>query len=1167
MSDENLSARRQSIRFSRVLRLNWVVAIGASASVGLGVYLLLPQVMQLYTEKLAWQPYLMMAVLALPIVLTYAERAAVIPGSAGAYDFLRPGEFLWQAYLMGWIIVGGYICLIAALGWGVANYLDNFLQQFFNFSMDVRWIATGVIILVFLNSLVGMSIFWRTRSIIIYLSIAFLAIIFIRAFFISNPVTFPGAVVSRSHSPFYVTTLLLSGLWGLNFVLAVRDEVQRPTRAILPAMILILVLGAGLGILGALDFGRGLGTSQNAVFSTAVLSNKLVISGVYVALYIAFGLCINLLALNRALSSCLRVMDALSRDGFLPEKLPGAGRRVDFLPLLVVSLFSILLLWSAPVLTIVGLASLGLLWSTALMHAPDLLRSSPKLPENRTPRLPFHPLFPGLTVFISVLMPFSLQVETWWYLLAWAVLGVLYYLIYARQRSLAVHRQDVIVGELAEDQQEAQKYRVMVGVANPDTASALIQTGAQFARARDASLWVLRVLTLRDQVPAYLKQQVAQEEWRSLAEMVEAAGIQDVSVTPLVRLASNPAEGILAAINEERIDLLLVGWGSRQPTDDLRTDPVLSALIRYGACEVAILRGELPEHVKRVVVPSAGGPYAPTALLLGEDLIKHEAGEVALVHVVTSSLSPPREQEVMDELKQVQSSAKVGDRVKPQILESRSILSGILKKSEKADLLLVGASKGGLPERAYFGGLAVEVAKASQVPIVLVRGRETWHYPRLRYFLETLFDPFPTLTAQRRSEVIQSMREAAVPSFDYFILIVLSAVIASMGLLQNSAAVIIGAMLVAPLMSPILAVAMSMVLPDLRTLWTAAEATIKGVTLAIVVSIVMALISPLRDPTTEILARTQPNLLDLIVALASGAAAGYAIARKEVAAALPGVAIAAALVPPLGVVGYGIGTSQLNIASGALLLFITNLVAIIFAAALIFLGMGFSSMKANRGELIRGLQVTTILLVLVLALLGYTTIVTVRQLNREQRVKALFTESMVAKQLQVDSLEVTPKGAGFILNAKVISFEQDQLTFDDVKNLEQELSSDIGGPIAVYATVLSASRVELNHGVLSQETMLAQAFRQDVEARSARVVDLNVTKTDAGYKLEAALVLVDNSQLDAKIVDEIQARLSQLAGAEVAVQAVFLSGNAVEAGGVASPTPTPVVTPEPTTIP
>ena len=228
---------------------------------------------------------------------------------------------------------------------------------------------------------------------------------------------------------------------------------------------------------------------------------------------------------------------------------------------------------------------------------------------------------------------------------------------------------------------------------------------------------------------------------------------------------------------------------------------------------------------------------------------------------------------------------------------------------------------------------------------------------------------------------------AAVPNIDFFVLIVLSSTIATLGLLQNSAAVIIGAMLVAPLMSPILAIAMGMVLGEFRVLRTAFEATLKGVLLAIFVAMIMTFISPIEADTLEIVVRTTPNVLDLVIALASGAAAGYAISRQELSAALPGVAIAAALVPPLGVVGYGIATSQLQIASGALLLFTTNLIAIVFAASLIFLALGFHPTHAGVGGLVRGLQITSLFLVIILLVLGTTTFVTTRNLSRQQQIE------------------------------------------------------------------------------------------------------------------------------------------------------------------------------------
>lgn len=1157
MLDNVVSRRKNAVRFSRVLRLSWVVAIGASASVGLGVYTLLEQVVNLSPLDSAWQPYLVMMVLATPILLTYAERAGVIPGSAGAYDLVRAGESLWLVYATGWILIGGYASLIAILGWSAAYHIGTFLQQFFDLALDIRWLASGVLVLVFLNNLRTRTVFWKSGVTFIFLSITFLLVIFLWAFFLPEPGTRNVPFVSRPESSFYIAALLVSSLWGLSFIISLRDEIQRPTRTILPAMILTLALGVGLGVLGALDFGHSLEATRSATISLSELTVELVLSGVTTVLYIAFGLGINLFALNRGFANGRRVLNALSRDGFLPDRLPVIGRSgTAVLPFLFITLVSILLGWLVPLLTIVSLASLTFLWTAALVHIPDLFRSAPSLPGKRSPRLPFHPLFPGLTVAIGLLVPFYLKAVVWWYVLGWVTLGTLYFLFYARRRGLAVHRQEVLVGELEVVEHQKFRYRVMVGLANPETATALIRAGANFARARDGSLRVLRVLTLADQVPDHLKQHAAQEEWRSLANLVEQVGVQGVTVVPLVRLASTPAEGILAAVSEEQVDLLLLGWGGELPSDDLRIDPVLTVIVRHAPCEVAILRGGLPQTIKRVAVPSGGGPYAPTALRLGEDLIEQDQGQVSLVHVVTGAMTPELETGFMANLQNMQSLARSRERIRPQVVQSGSVRDGILEEAGNADLLMIGASKGGLPERPYFGGLAVEVARESPSPTILVRGREKWRYPRLRYFLETLFDPFPTLTARRQASVIQGMIQAAVPSFDYFILIVLSSIIASMGLLQDSAAVIIGAMLVAPLMSPILAVAMSMVIADLRTLWTAAEATIKGVVLTIVVAIVMVLLSPLTEPTNQIMIRTEPNLLDLTVALASGAAAGYAVARKQLAAALPGVAIAAALVPPLVVVGYGIGASQMDIASGALLLFITNLVAIVFAAAIIFLTLGFHPTKPDRSELVRGLQITALTLLLVFAVLGYTTVLTVRQLSREQRLRTLFNQAVVSEFTQIESLEIVPDGKGFILSAKIINFEENQLTFEEITELEEALSQAAGGPIRIQATMVEASMMDLALSDWGRQLLLGRVFREKIEAYSARLVDLDVD-FEGSYRIEAAVIVFEDSELDGEVLGDIQEELSVLVGAPVTIRATLLGGQQVELEALAPVTPIP----------
>jgi len=183
----------------------------------------------------------------------------------------------------------------------------------------------------------------------------------------------------------------------------------------------------------------------------------------------------------------------------------------------------------------------------------------------------------------------------------------------------------------------------------------------------------------------------------------------------------------------------------------------------------------------------------------------------------------------------------------------------------------------------------------------------------------------------------------------YFVLMLLSATIAGLGLTNNSAAVVIGAMLVAPLMTPILATAAAIVQGWWRRAGESLAIVGAGALVAIGVGLAISLIAPtLRTGLPlpgELLARTGPNLVDLGIAIAAGAAGGFVAVRSEASGALPGVGIAVALVPPLATVGITLGLGDWDLALGALLLFATNLVAIVLAAGLVFIGAGFAAYR------------------------------------------------------------------------------------------------------------------------------------------------------------------------------------------------------------------------------
>ena len=170
----------------------------------------------------------------------------------------------------------------------------------------------------------------------------------------------------------------------------------------------------------------------------------------------------------------------------------------------------------------------------------------------------------------------------------------------------------------------------------------------------------------------------------------------------------------------------------------------------------------------------------------------------------------------------------------------------------------------------------------------------------------------------------------------FFILMVLSAGIAGFGLANDSAAVVIGAMLVAPLMTPILATSAAIVQGWLERTATSLAIVVVGSLVAIGVGLIVAWLTARLSTGAplpgELLARTSPNLGDLAIAVLAGVAGAFVSVRSEASSALPGVGIAVALVPPLATIGMTIGLGQIDLAIGATLLYLTNLVGIILAA-------------------------------------------------------------------------------------------------------------------------------------------------------------------------------------------------------------------------------------------
>lgn len=210
--------------------------------------------------------------------------------------------------------------------------------------------------------------------------------------------------------------------------------------------------------------------------------------------------------------------------------------------------------------------------------------------------------------------------------------------------------------------------------------------------------------------------------------------------------------------------------------------------------------------------------------------------------------------------------------------------------------------------------------------------------------------------------------ENATTSPAFLTLMVLSTLLASVGLFANSAPVIIGAMILAPLMAPIISLSMALVRQDTSLLSSSIKTLLIGLCLSLGFASMASFIMPMETVTSEIAARLSPSLLDLAVAVLSGIAGAYAHARIEAAKSMAGVAIAVALVPPLAVTGIGLGWLDFYVAWGAFLLFLTNLAGIVLAAALTFLFLGFAPFTLAK----KGLGIAFIAVVVVSVPLAFS---------------------------------------------------------------------------------------------------------------------------------------------------------------------------------------------------
>ncbi len=203
------------------------------------------------------------------------------------------------------------------------------------------------------------------------------------------------------------------------------------------------------------------------------------------------------------------------------------------------------------------------------------------------------------------------------------------------------------------------------------------------------------------------------------------------------------------------------------------------------------------------------------------------------------------------------------------------------------------------------------------------------------FFMIPLFNH---LSQKDKKRAIEDLIHDSTPRLSFFALVILSVLMATFGLLIDNASVIIGSMLIAPILSPILSLAMGIVMSDTMLVVRSGMTLVKSLALGVVLATLATLFvsTESRVIGTEIMSRTHPSLIFFAIAFIAGFAAAFARVNPDLSETLPGIAISVALIPPVGVMGIGVALLNWSMISGAAMLFAVNVVGIIFASMLVF---------------------------------------------------------------------------------------------------------------------------------------------------------------------------------------------------------------------------------------
>jgi amino acid transporter/nucleotide-binding universal stress UspA family protein len=443
-------------------------------------------------------------------------------------------------------------------------------------------------------------------------------------------------------------------------------------------------------------------------------------------IFLIGGLFSTMSALNATVYSSSRVSFAMGRDHNLPSIFSKVHtkKRTPHMAVFISGMMIILMAVALPIEDIASATDAMFLFLFVFVNLAviNLRKNRPDL--DRGFKVPFFPHIPIVATFLNLFLAvflFFYRPLGVWVCIGYLLFGIGFYYLYSRRKEFVAKAVPVVHTEQPVFTASPCDFHILVPVANEKTVEQLQRFAVRMAKAYSADITALNVIQVPAQLPPSEGRKYVDCARSLLGKAIDVAEQEGIPVYSLVKLTHNIPKAIIETCEERKINLMVLGWEGKRPAHDRVFGTITDEIILNTVCDIALVcRSPANKEINRILIPVSSIKYALLSLKIAEAILKQNSTPIVLFHATYQDDLIGAEQKYREELQKLKEEIDP-NRYQIVIKKTQNVTGAILSETRHHDLIIMGAPEEGLVRRALFGDLPVQVARETDVPIILTK--------------------------------------------------------------------------------------------------------------------------------------------------------------------------------------------------------------------------------------------------------------------------------------------------------------------------------------------------------------------------------------------------------------------------------------------------------------